>query len=367
MREILDVSNIVYGGHYGSPNFRIAGFPCGGVRKLLGIINADIRQSDFIICFDGGSTIKKELLPRYKAGRIPNYSVMAQLDLLREILLDCEIPYYWDEKYEADDFICSSVDFLTRVKDPDDIAIYSDDKDMACCISDKVRIRNVTTNGSSLDRKNFEEQVIKGTVVPYNTVLVHKMIFGDSSDNYLGLNIPGLRFDTLANFTVDAVTPYIERGQFPETAYMNVAVMEAIIDMLPESITDSAKQQLKAQARIVFPQLVDITSNGIQAFLEDVASAGEPMYKVERRHIKTFGQGSFNQKRFDYYCSIFGLNRCRPERISARFGEEAEDFKNTLKMRAKDLSSGVMAVERYQKKRAVKAEPTTLQNMQLPL
>ena len=371
MREILDISNIVYGGYYGSPDYRINGFPCGGIRKLLGIINADFRQSDFILCFDGGSTIKKELLPRYKAGRVPNYAVMAQLDLLREIFLDCDIPFYWDEKYEADDFVCSAVHFLTQIRDPDDIVIISDDRDLSCCISDTCKVRAATSLGTNIDRASFEERVIKGTHVPYNTILVHKMMFGDHSDNYPGLNIPGLMFDTLANFVVENVTPFIESGQFPVTSFMDIQVMDALIDMLPESYTESTREQLKAQAKIVFPQLVDITEHGMTAFVEDVQSSSEPMYKVERRHIKTFGMGSFNQKKFDLYCSIFNLNRCRPERYGANFIEQAEEFKGKLKLRAKDLASGVMAVEHYQSRKTVHANSGpasgSVQSMELPL
>lgn len=371
MREILDVSNIVYGGYYGSPDYRVGGFPCGGIRKLLGIINADFRQSDFILCFDGGDTIKKELLPRYKAGRVPNYAVMAQLDLLKEIFLDCEIPYYWDNKHEADDFICSSVHFLTQVRDPDDIVIISDDRDLSCCISDSCRVKAATSLGTNIDRASFEERVVKGTFVPYNTILVHKMIFGDHSDNYPGLHIPGLVFDTFANFVVENVMPFIESGQFPVTAFMDIQVMNALIDMLPDTYTAEAREQLKEQAKIVFPHLLDVTANGMEAFLQDVQTAGEPLYRVERRHIKTFGMGSFNQKKFDLYCSVFNLNRCRPERYGANFVELAESFKKDLKLRAKDLASGAMAVEHYQSRKTVHPSSNVssgaVQSMELPL
>ena len=367
MRAILDVSNIVYGGYYGSPNYRIAGFPCGGIRKLLGIINSEISYNDFIICFDGGKTIKKELLPRYKAGRVPNYSVLAQLDLLREILDDCDIPYYWDEQYEADDFIWSAVHFLATVNDHDDVWVYSDDRDLACCISDRVQVKNVTTNGTSIDRRSYETRVVRGEHIPYNTILLYKMLFGDSSDNYNGVTIPGLRFDMLAQLMTENVQPFIDEQKLPASAYMMLEVFEIILDMLPENFDAGMRQQLRDQAKIVFPQLIDITEKGMESFYSDVASSNEPLYRVERRHIKTFGEGDFNRKKFDYYCTLFNLNRCRPERYSRQFTEEAEQFKNTLSMRAKDLASGVMAVERYHSRKSVHADAEVIRNMELPI
>lgn len=367
MRTILDVSNIVYGGYYGSPNYRISGFPVGGIRKLFGIINADVRQSDMIVCMDGGNTIKKELLPRYKAGRVPNYSVLAQLDLVKEILTACDIPFYCDDQYEADDFICSAVHFLTMAKDPDDILIYSDDRDISCCVSDNIKVQNVTTNGITIDRNNYERRVVSGEQVPFNTILLYKMVFGDKSDNYLGLDIPGLRFDEFAQFYLDSISPYLASGQFPESVYMDVAVMEAVIDMLPDSFDSTAKEKMKAQAKIVFPQLIDITFNGVNEFYQGLATTRDPMYLYEREHIKTFGMGTFNKRKFDMYCSVLNLNRCRPEVFSASMIDEAEAFKETLRQKAKDLDSGVMAVEHYQKRKTVHPSGSELQNMELPL
>lgn len=367
MKSILDVSNIVYGGYYGSPNWRISGFPLGGVRKIMGILNANLKQSEFALCFDGGSTIKKELLPTYKAGRVPNYSVIAQIDLLKEILLDCDIPFYWDPSLEADDYICSLVKFLSVIKDPDDVNIYSDDRDISCCVSDSVRVRNVTSNGICIDRQNYEERVVSGERIPYNTILVHKMMYGDKSDNYGGLEIPGLRFDTLAQALLLGLQPYLESGQLPDASYMDLEVMEIIIDSLPDSFSDGMKEKIKAQAKIVFPQLVDVTSDGLDVFYQDCASSGDPLYQVEKRHTKFFGFDDFNRQKFDFYCSMLNLNRCHVDRYSTKYADTADAFKAKLSMRSKELASGVMAVERMRSKKTVHTSTSAVQNMALPL
>lgn len=367
MKSLLDISNIVYGGYYGSPDRRISGFPIGGIRKVLGILNANLKQSEFVLCFDGGNTIKKELLPSYKAGRVPNYSVFAQIDLLKEILTDCDIPFYWSPEFEADDYICSFVNLLATVKDPDSVVIYSDDRDLSCCVSSSVKMKNVTSNGICIDRENFEDRVVSGEKIPYNTILVHKMIYGDKSDNYSGLEIPGLRFDTLAQALLSEMQPYLESGQLPEAAFMDLEIMNIIIDSLPASFTSEMKEQIKAQARIVFPQLTDVTANGLDAFLSDVCNSSEPIYQVEKRHLKVFGFEDFNRSKFDFYCNVFGLNRCHADRYSSKYFDTVDAFKQKLALRAKDLSSGVMAVERYQSRKVERTVSNTVQNMALPL
>lgn len=370
MKSILDISNVVYGGYYGSPNRRISGFPVGGLRKVLGILNANLQQSEFILCFDGNNIVKKELLPTYKAGRVPNYAVFAQLDLLKEILTDCDIPFYYSPELEADDYICSVVSFLARANDPDRVIIYSDDRDISCCVSDSVQVRNVTSNGICIDRNNFEDRVVRGEQIPYNTVLLHKMVYGDKSDNYPGLEIPGLRFDILAQSMLSAMQPYLESGQLPDAAFMDLDIINIIIDSLPESFTAEMKERIKFQAQIVFPKLVDVTLHGFDAFISDLQQASEPIYRVEKRHINVFGFDDFNRSKFDFYCTMFGLNKCHADRYSSKYAEMADTFKDKLKLLSKDLVDGVIAVERYNNRNLAQRSSvsgSTVQSMTLPL
>lgn len=367
MKAILDVSNIIYGGYYASPNFRISGFPLGGIRKLFGMMNADFAVSDFILCFDGGDSFRKELSPQYKAGRVPNYSVLAQVDLLKEMLRECDMPFMYKKGYEADDLICSSVYFFGCIKDPDEITVYSDDRDLSCCVSDKVTVKNTTSNGITITKDNFERRVVRGENVPFNTILLHKMLYGDKSDNYPGINIPGLRFADFALDFTRQLQPFIDNGTFPEAAFMDIDVIRLIIDNLPGSISDDSKEELKKQATLVFPRLTDVTYNGKDKFLQDISTSKEPFYVVEQRHLPIISQGSFDQKKFNLYCSIMGLNRMRAERYGANFEERAEGFRSQLKLRAKELSSGVMAVEKYCHSQAQRPSTTVLENMQLPI
>ena len=367
MKVILDVSNIVYGGHFANPEYRICGFPMGGVRKLLGIINAESRDSDVFLCMDAGATMKRELYPEYKAGRVPNYSVAAQLDLLQEIFGDCNIPYYKEDGIEADDHICSLVHFFEYTQDREAITIISDDRDIACCVSPKVSIRNATSNGICLNRDNFEQRVISGTTVPYNAILIHKMFHGDRSDGYGGLRIPGLRYEDMTYHFLNALAPYFERGELPQSAHMNLQAMELVIDSLGDTVTAADKEKLKQQAKLVFPQLIDVTTNGLEAYLHDRDTSGDPLYRAQHRNLKVCSMAAMRASNFNYYCTILGLNKARPERISFAMGEKDDAFKELLRLRAKELSTGVTAANHYQRRKESAQSTPTMGNMELPL
>lgn len=368
MKTILDVSGIVYGGYYGSPDRRISGFPVGGLRKLLGIINSGIESSEFILCFDGGAEMKKELAPQYKAGRVPNYAVAAQIDLLKEILLDCDIPFCYKDGYEADDLICSHIHLFTQIGDPDPIVIYTDDRDLACCVGDNVKIKNVTSNGICINRQNYESRVVAGEHVPYNTILIHKMVYGDKSDNYKGIHATGVRFIDLATELSNKLQPYIAEGKLPSTSFMDLDVMNVILDEFTSIPSEEVKQALKIQAKLVFPQLIDVTNFGVDSFISDLSQCRKPLYRIEQKHLKVFGLSVYNKKKFDMYCNLLGLNRCRQDRYGDKHADEVEAFKAKLNLRAKELSTGVIAVERYNHGRVAQGQTvSTVENMALPI
>ena len=363
MKAIIDVSSVIYGGHKGLDR-RIKGFPIGGIRKLFGIINAGLSSSDFVLCFDGGSIIKKELLPTYKAGRIPDYSVFAQIDLCKEMLLDCGIPFFCDEKYEADDFVFSICNMLEVINDTEKCIIYSDDRDLSCCVTDVTSIQNVTTNGICINRASYEDRVVRGRKIPYNTILLWKVLHGDSSDNYKALHIPGITFEGLAHAYVETLNPLIRPGGFTSTAFADFDVISAFLNDY-SGVDPKDMDKLRAQIRIAFPMKIPVFDIGLEEVIK-LYSTGKPFYDIEREHMKFFGQGSFNRKRFDFYCSLLGLNKTRPSLSVDKDSAEAQEFYSTLDLRAKELSSGAMAVARYRNKQHSKPERPTLENMELP-
>ena len=367
MNCILDVSNIVYGGHFGLKDYRISGFPLGGVRKVLGIINSELTNASCALCFDDANILKKELFPTYKAGRVPQYAVAVQIDLLRDICMECNIPILQRETFEADDMICSLVNTLSLLQDDDRINIYSDDHDLACCVSDDVTLMNVTTNGVMINRQNYETRAIRGASVPYNTVLIYKMLYGDKSDNIKGLSEPGLRFDTLAHTFLSDLPSLISEGVFPKTAYMDLRVMNVVIDGLTDSFSEQSRENIRKQAELVFPRLTDITTDGLANFGAAVRDGTKSLEQEIHDQLSIFNLNTIDIDKFTFYCWALGLNKCRPNRYNNSYEDRLVSFKNDLKLRADALSSGVVAVERYRSKKKSGVSESEVLNMSLPI
>lgn len=365
MKRIIDVSSAIYGGHAGNDR-RIRGFPVGGLRKLFGIINAGLSEGDFALCFDGGQIIKKELLPTYKAGRVPDYSVLAQVELAKELCLRCNIPFYHDPQYEADDFVYSICDELLNLGDLEEVQIYSDDRDLSCCVTDNISIHNMTSNGMCISRRTYEERVVRGRTIPYNTILLWKVFHGDPSDNYRALQIPGLNFEGFAYDYVQAVSPLIGPEGFNDLGYIDYNVFCAAVNSLGEQYTGQQLDMLKNQGRIAFPYRIAVSTATMEEYGAKCAE-GIQLYTLERQYMKFFGMSSFNYKKFEFYCTLLGLNKTKPARSVDRDSAEAQEFYRLLELRAKELANGTMAVERFRSKREVRPHGATIKNMELPI
>lgn len=365
MNSIIDVSSVIYGGHAGMSGNRVRGFPVGGLRKLFGIINAGLSSSDFALCFDGGNIIKKELLPTYKAGRVPDYSVLAQVDLAKELLANCGIDFYFDPQYEADDFVYSLCRELSLLNSTEETVIYTDDRDLACCITDCNSIRNVTSNGICLSMTNYVERVVRGQNTPYNTILLWKTFHGDNSDNYKSLNILGLTYELLAKDFVEAIDPLIADGSATQMFYADYDVFTVLVKRYESIISASDRELLLRQARIAYPYKVTVSDVDIQQYATELRT-GEPLFSLVRKHTKFFGNGDFDRQKFEFYCFMLGLTKARGVRFVDRDSAEAQEFYSLLEMRATELSNGTLAVKYHQRKHQQRGEGT-IANMSLPI
>lgn len=357
MKNILDVSSIVYGA--GSEN-RKYGFPISGIRKVLGIINSGIKTNDFIICFDGGSTLKKELLPTYKAGRVPDYSVIAQIDLLRQILDECNIPYYYKPGYEADDFIYSFCYFMQCIRNSDPTVIRTDDRDMACCITSNISMAPATSNGKLINKDSFQYQVVNGKKIPWNTIMLYKIFHGDTSDNYSGIKIPGMSFNYVAESAVNQIEPLIEQG-YPEIMFSDKDILTALLLADEFNLDDEQVELIKKQIEIVVPRRVEVADCSLQEYVAELAR--KPAYEVEK-HLKICTRINTNISKLSWYCSCLGIK----SRGFDTETPEVQAFYELLANQAKDLSQGVFAIERYNRKHEyANATNVELENMSLPI
>ena len=358
MKSIIDVSSVIYGGHYGNER-RVRGFPIGGIRKLFGIINAGLCSSDFALCFDGGATIKKELLPTYKAGRVPDYSVLAQLDLCKELLTDCNIDFHCIPGYEADDLIFSLCQIKEVIGDIEVTVIYTDDRDLSCCVTNTNSIKCVTTNGACISMDSYSDRVVRDCRIPYNTVLLWKTFHGDNSDEYRALHIPGITFESISHEFISTLSPLIRPGGFTQIAYADYDVFASF--MSDYGLPDADKDKLLKQARIAFPFKVDVMDIPLNEFGNKLRDT--PLYVLERKHLKFFGLDSINKRKFENYCALLGIGRKFIDRDSS----ESQAFYNLLELRAKALSNGEFAVKVSSGKKIVTSHAPTLDDMELPI
>lgn len=358
MRHILDVSNIVYHGG----NLVEHGFPCGGIKTVLGIINAKYKSDDIIICFDGGHTVKKELLPTYKAGRVPNFSIMAQLDLLREILIDCNIPFYYIEGEEADDIIYSYCKLLSDIGDTSETIILSDDKDLSCCVTNFISQQPVTPNGNLITVDSFSSQAIRGKTIPYNTVLLYKFFYGDSSDNYKGLKIEGMDFETLSTALTDCIQYLTEEGNIiPDMAMAYKSVISSVIASTYPNLSEYDWEKINRQLDIVVPREINILTGTQEDLILSLQTSKK--YQAINSNTLVCTYDKVNHNKLKFYSTVF-----RASKVRTMFNwdsEECKNFQHILELKATELSQGVMAAEKYMS--MPQEHPSThIDNMELP-
>lgn len=349
---ILDVHSAVYGAHKGNPIYK-CGFPIAGIAKVFGILNGSINREDFALCFDGDTIIKKELYPEYKANRIPDYSVYAQIDLLKELLDLCNIPYFYSKKHEADDYIftlCHDLSLLSEGEEQ--ITVLSDDRDMACCVTENISLRNITTNGKSITKDNFSNRTVSDKNILFNTILLYKLFHGDKSDHYTGIKIPGLSYDVLASIVVDALQPYLDSGDFCEIQYSDYDVFCVIVDSI-DFISDNDKEALKHHARLVFPYRVPLGELSLQEYYQE--SLTSPMYKVHRKMGIVASKQIYTSTFFDI-CNTLGVSRK---------GNESQKLLDLFTIKAKALKEGDFIASKVIHKKIEKPQAGQLVNMRI--
>lgn len=181
---VFDVSGVVY---YGTTGFASSfadstfrKFPVGGIKTLASRLSmAFAENADVVLAFDSRSR-RKDLFPEYKGDRIPNRAVMAQLDFLYDHLCNARIPCVKYNGYEADDIIYWTVKQYARSYQH--VIIYSNDHDVAHNVQYNVSMKPFSKSSPIISYSNFEYSVVKGKVIPWNTISAYKVFMGCSSD-----------------------------------------------------------------------------------------------------------------------------------------------------------------------------------------
>ncbi|VEU59705.1 5'-3' exonuclease [Mesomycoplasma neurolyticum] len=127
-------------------------------------------------------TYRHNLNSDYKANRkSPPEELLIQFDWIKKILKKLQIVYENIPHFEADDLIAT---FSNKLKDNNEIIVWSDDKDLLQLVSENVSILCKVKNNFLLKNiENFEKlENLKPT-----QIVDFKAIAGDNSDNLKGV------------------------------------------------------------------------------------------------------------------------------------------------------------------------------------
>lgn len=217
--HLMDCSNYIYAGaaHEKYKSFGVTeirgmyqncSLPIGGLCYLLKCYQELVTPNDIVVmCFDATPTVKYRLLEestggvyKYKGNRTPQPSYLKfEKILCREVAERCNIPCAYADGYEADDLIYTLVKEYQN--DFENVYIHTRDSDLAFLVSDNVSIQPTGNTGKVIDRTNYSKAIFKDRNIPYNTIILNKLLYGDTSDNIPP--IPGLWIHYNKFFTPD--------------------------------------------------------------------------------------------------------------------------------------------------------------------
>lgn len=318
--SIFDASPFVYAGDFANSASKLNGFRYGGLRMLIDSVMYDaLIGRNCIVCFDtytGQSSVQRT----YKKNRKSNTSIIAQADLAREWLEQLGIACVSEEFVEADDIICAAVEELEQNEDVYQITVYSDDLDLAHCVSGLTVLNPASSNGVQVTPNNFSQVCSDGKArVLYNTISAFKVFTGCKSDT-----IPPL----------------------PD----GYAMYARFKDYWLEENALGPSEELKSPyylARFLQDKLLDeLSEEKLQEILDRISLIYPSEYKMKDGMTFTELALSSNIKNKELAKDIARLTRCKKnlKLLGSDYGDISREILDTLKLRAELLSEGVYAV-----------------------
>lgn len=166
------------------------------------------------VFLEGGNSFRKQyfkesphedLATNYKGSR-PDASrnpVIKAMDTTIQFLYEARVPLYRMGTYEADDLIFSVIQEIKKFDQTTPIDVITNDADLLPLVDEQVSVYlrgKSTSNEDNSPKRRMYRQVTprtytnvlsqlseyKGFYLPYNSILLHKLLRGDSSDEYKG-------------------------------------------------------------------------------------------------------------------------------------------------------------------------------------
>lgn len=200
---IVDISPFIYAGSVNKSayiegdfittgsSYSVQRLASGGIAFLFNIVKEYANNSLCIFVGDRNPTVKKTILPNYKLNREYKDSIEVQKQIAEEVLEQSGFNVLYKDGYEADDIIYSVCKLLQSTYDK--IYVYTTDSDLFIVVNSKVECRPASSKGKHVTRDNYEVTVSKDRIIKYNSLTFLKFLYGDSSDNYGGIDKEGAR------------------------------------------------------------------------------------------------------------------------------------------------------------------------------
>lgn len=321
-----DVSPYIYTGMNSKEfkDYTFQGFPVGGLKLLSRYIATNIGEGiDFAFFFDEGRSFRKELLPEYKKGRSGSVHIHSQVEIAKEMLLRCNISCYSSEGLEADDLIYSAVE-QNRPK-YDKITVHTADYDLAHNVDEKVKFMAVNSNVNNVDHMNFSYAVVKGEIVPLNTISAHKVFFGCNSDK-----VPAFHSDArisnqeLYSGFIQLLEKYSKDGYINIELARNKRTLQLYAKSHP-GLTEHDKETLLHRIEVIYPRLYD-------------------SFDYEASNRMTMGPlGNLEFEKLLTVCGEIDTLRRLGKREYAYISDDEKEY---FRRKARELSTGEFAADR---------------------
>lgn len=157
------------------------GVPTGGIEALVNSIAVKKRDGyGILVCFDSQTT-RTTTYEGYKGNRKPDPKVWIQAGIAYHFLTKAGIQCLKEDGVEADDLIIKAV---KENKTPyNQITVFTNDMDLSQVVDKNVCIESPTVLAPNVNLQSYPYVVSKKFNVQYNTILLFKLLYGDSSDN----------------------------------------------------------------------------------------------------------------------------------------------------------------------------------------
>jgi len=198
---LVDGTAALYRAFYAIPE--LTGRDGQPVNAVFGFVRMvqQLRQvwtpSHWVVALDGGlSEHRVEKCPEYKAQRpsMPQ-ALKDQIPLAHEFLASAAIPWLWQKKVEADDWLASLTGWAGA--QVDEILIATSDKDMFQLVTDRCRIVPLAGKGEAMGPLEVREK----TGVAPEQIAPWLALVGDAVDNIDG--VPGIGAKTAARLLAE--------------------------------------------------------------------------------------------------------------------------------------------------------------------